>query len=57
MREKTYSHIAEPLGKPVGAVQVKINKLRAQLGREINKENKTKSGQSSDEQCYSPWPF
>ena len=57
MWEKTYSHIAEPLGKPVGAVQVKINKLRAQLGREINKENKTKSGQGSDEQCYSPWPF
>ena len=57
MREKHYSDIAEILEKPVQSVKVKINVLRAQLGREINKENKTKSGQGSDEQYHSSWSF
>ena len=48
VREKAYSDIAVILEK-----QVKINGLRAQLGREINKETKTKSEQSSHKQCHS----
>ena len=34
-----------------------INELRVQLGREINKENKTKSWQDFDEQYHLSWPF
>ena len=40
--------------KPVKADKVKIN---GQLGREINKENITKSGQGSYEQYHSSWSF
>ena len=57
MREKAYSKIAENLEKPVVAVEVKISGLRAKLGWEINKENKTKNEQSSDKQYHSSWPF
>ena len=57
VREKAYSDIAEILEKLDKAVKVKINGLPAQLGREINKENKTKSGQGSHEQYHSSWPF
>ena len=35
--------------------QAKINRLRAQLGMEVAKVSKTKSGQSTDELCASSW--
>ena len=56
LKEKAYFDIAELLEKPVESVKDKINGLRIQLGREINKENKTKSGQGPDEQYHSSWP-
>ena len=54
VREKAYLDIAEILEKPVKAVEVKIHGLCAQFGREINKQAKTKSEQSSDKQYHSP---
>ena len=38
---------------PAEAVKVKINGLCKQLGWEINKENKAKNGQDSNEQYHS----
>ena len=34
-----------------------MNSLRAQLGREIAKVNKTKSGQATNELCQSNWVY
>ena len=36
-------------------VKAKINALRAQLGREVAKKSKTKSGQATDEKYVSKW--
>ena len=40
--EKPYSDIADIIEKPFEPVKVKINGLRAQFGRGIDKENKQK---------------
>lgn len=42
MSEKPYSDIADIIEKPFEPVKVKINGLRAQFGRGIDKENKQK---------------
>ena len=39
----------------IESIKAKINGLRAQLGREVAKVNKTKSGQSTDELYASSW--
>ena len=52
LREKAYSEIAEHFDSTSASVKTKINAFRAQLGREIEKESKTKSGQAT-----SKWVF
>ena len=48
-RDQAYKDIETQLGVSVAAVNAKIVNLRSQLGREISKCNKTKSGQSVNE--------
>ena len=48
-----YKEIAETLEREVGEIKTKINNLRAQLGQEIGKVKKTKSGQATKE-LYQP---
>ena len=52
-RDSAYKEIAETLEREVGEIKTKINNLRAQLGREIGKVKKTKSGQATNE-LYQP---
>ena len=47
-RDKAYQEIELELEVPASEIKAKINKLRSQLGREINKCTKTRSGQSTD---------
>ena len=56
-REVAYSEVSGKLDITVADVKTKINNLRAQLGREINKVKKTKSGQSTDELYKSSWLY
>ena len=46
-REKAYTEIKEALDISVVDIKTKITSLRAQLGREINKVRKKKSGQAA----------
>ena len=57
VREVAYKKIAEKLGEhwTLSKTKSKINNLRAQLGREIKKTKKTKSGQSRDKVYRSIW--
>ena len=57
VKEIAYTAIADTLDATVALVKVKINNLRAQLGRERAKELKTKSGQSTDELYTSSWGY
>ena len=57
INEKALSEIKEKLGIEIAVIKAKWNSLRAQHGRELTKENKTKSGQSADEVYESSWPF
>ena len=50
-----YTEIASSLDTNIEAIKAKINGLRAQLGREVAKVNKTKIGQSTDELYPSSW--
>ena len=43
-RDSAYKEIVGTLEREVGEIKTKINNLRAQLGREIGKVKKTKSG-------------
>ena len=52
-RDSAYKEIAETLEREVGEIKTKINNLRAQLGREIGKVKKTKSGQATNK-LYQP---
>ena len=56
-REVAYKEIAENLGNrwEISEIKTKINNLRAQLGREIGKVKKTKSGQATNELYKSSW--
>ena len=56
-REKAYKEIETELEVPVAEIRKKILQLRSQLGREIAKCNKTKSGQSSDELYEPTWIY
>ena len=55
VKEIAYTEIASSLDKNIESIKAKINELRAQLGREVAKVNKTKSGQSTDELYASSW--
>lgn len=54
-KDVAYNEIADVLQCNVNSIKTKINGLRAQLGREMAKVNKTKSGQSTDELYVSNW--
>ena len=55
VKEIAYTEIASSLDTSIESIKVKINGLRAQLGREVTKVNKTKSRQSTDELYASIW--
>ena len=55
VKEIAYTEIASSLDANIETIKAKINRLRAQLGREVAKVNKTKSGQSTDELYVFPW--
>ena len=54
---KAYNEIHTELAVPVSEIKAKLMKLRSQLGREINKSTKTKSGQSTDELYKPTWMY
>ena len=55
MKERAYAELTEHFDSSLAVVKAKINALRAQLGQEMAKESKTKSGQVSDEKNVSTW--
>ena len=55
VKEIAYTEIASSLDKNIESIKAKINGLRAQLGKEVAKVNKTKSGQSTNELYASSW--
>ena len=55
VKEITYTEIASSVDTNIESIKVKINGLRAQLGREVAKVNKTKSEQSTDKLYASGW--
>ena len=55
VKESAYSEIAESLDTNIALVKAKINNLRTQFGKELSKERRTKSGQSTDELYSSKW--
>ena len=57
VKEKALSEVKEQLGIEIAAIKAKWNSLRAQHGRELAKENKTKSGQSTDDLYESSWQY
>lgn len=57
VREKALSEIKDELGIELNLIKSKWNSLRAQHGRELAKESKTKSGQSADEVFESSWSY
>ena len=57
IREKAVREIELELDTPVPEIKAKIMSLRSQLGREIAKMNKTKSGQSTSELYRPSWVF
>ena len=57
IKEKALSEIKDELGIELNLIKSKWNSLRAQHGRELAKESKTKSGQSADEVYESSWSY
>ena len=57
MRGKSIVEITEELDIDIAVVKSKWSSLRAQYGRELAKENKSKSGQNTDELYESKWVF
>ena len=55
IKEKALSEIKDEMGIELNLIKSKWNSLRAQHGRELAKESKTKSGQSADEVHESSW--
>ena len=55
VKETAYTEIVSSLDTNIESIKAKINGLRAQLGREVAKVNKIKSGQSTDELYASSW--
>ena len=57
MKKRAYAKLAEHFNSSSVIVKAKINALRVQLGQEMTKESKTKSGQATDEKYVSKWMF
>ena len=55
VKEIAYTEIASSLDTNIESIKGKINGLRAQLGKEVAKVNKTKGGHSTDELYASSW--
>ena len=57
VREVAYKEIVEKLGEnwTLSEIKRRVNNLRAQLGRELKKTKKTKSGQFRNEVYRSTW--
>ena len=53
MKERAYAELAKHFDSSSAIIKAKVNALRAQLGREMAKESKTKSGQATDEKYVS----
>ena len=49
VKERAYAELAEHFDSSSATAKAKINALRTQLGREMAKESKTKSGLATDE--------
>ena len=56
-RSKVLNEIEDVIGIPPSEIKTKIVSLRSQLGREMLKVAKTKSGQSADDLCKSNWTY
>ena len=54
-RVRALNEIEDVLGIPANEIKNKITSVRSQLGRELSKMAKTKSGQSADELYQSTW--
>ena len=57
VKEKALAKISEIMGIDAAVIKAKWGSLRAQHGRELAKENRTKSGQSADDLYQSKWIF
>lgn len=57
VKEQALAEIKEEMGIEIPLIKSKWNSLRAQHGRELTKESKTKSGQGTDELYESSWIF
>ena len=57
VKERAYAELAEHFDSSPATAKAKINALRTQLGREMAKESKTKSGLATDEKYVSKWMF
>ena len=55
LKEIAHSNIAESFDTNIASIKTKINSLRTQFGKELTKERRTKSGQSTDELYSSNW--
>ena len=55
IKEIVYTEIASSQDTNIESIKTKINGLGAELGREVAKVNKTKSGQSEDELYAYSW--
>ena len=53
--DSAYKDIVGMLEQEVGEIKTKINSLHAQLGREIGKVKKTKTGQATNELYQPSW--
>lgn len=56
-RAKALEEIEDVIGIPPNEIKTKIVSLRAQLGRELAKVSKVRSGQSTDELYKSTWVY
>jgi len=56
-REVAYTEIEDRIEFDIKEIKTKVHNLRAQLGRELNKVRKTKSGQSTNERYKSSWVY
>eukprot|EP00112_Aurelia_sp_Birch-Aquarium-sp1_P024659 Seg788.15 transcript_id=Seg788.15/GoldUCD/mRNA.D3Y31 product="hypothetical protein" protein_id=Seg788.15/GoldUCD/D3Y31 len=56
-RNKALNEIEDVIGIPPNEIKTKIISLRSQLGREMGKTVKTKSGQSADDLYKSNWAY
>lgn len=57
VRERALNEMSDSLDASPAEIKTKILTLRSQLGREITKVNRTKSGQSTDQLYKSTWMY